>query len=156
MTGPTVDSYDVIVLGAGPAGEVAAGRLSDGGLSVAVVERELVGGGGSYYGCIPSKTLIRPGDVLAAARRGAGAAPPGPRTGEAPARPASRRGGRGARGGAPGARGAVAARAVLPARDEQPGGGNAAGARPGPHRRGPPVGRGGGGPPGPGRVVVPP
>ncbi|HUO47367.1 MAG TPA: NAD(P)/FAD-dependent oxidoreductase [Acidimicrobiales bacterium] len=66
--------YDVVVLGAGPAGEVAAGRCSEGGLSVAVVERELVGGECSYWGCIPSKTLLRPGDVLAAARRVPGAA----------------------------------------------------------------------------------
>src|SRR6516162_1713129 len=66
-------SYDVVVIGAGPAGETAADRLADGGLSVAVVEKELVGGECSYWGCIPSKTLIRPGDVLAAARRAPGA-----------------------------------------------------------------------------------
>jgi len=66
-------SYDVVVIGAGPAGETAADRLAGGGLSVAVVEKELVGGECSYWGCIPSKTLIRPGDVLAAARRAPGA-----------------------------------------------------------------------------------
>jgi dihydrolipoamide dehydrogenase len=65
---------DVVVVGGGPAGEVAAGRCADRGLAVALVEQELVGGECSYWGCIPSKTLLRPGDALAAARRVPGAA----------------------------------------------------------------------------------
>src|SRR3954447_2673882 len=70
-----MDTYDVIVLGAGPAGENAAGRAAGHGLSTVVVEPELVGGECSYWGCIPSKTLLRPGDVIAAAWRVPGAAP---------------------------------------------------------------------------------
>jgi pyruvate/2-oxoglutarate dehydrogenase complex dihydrolipoamide dehydrogenase (E3) component len=68
------NEFDVIVIGGGPAGENVAGRCADGRLEVALVERELVGGECSYWGCIPSKTLIRPGDALAAARRVPGAA----------------------------------------------------------------------------------
>jgi dihydrolipoamide dehydrogenase len=70
----TRTNFDVVVIGGGPAGETVAGRCADHGLSVALVERELVGGECSYWGCIPSKTLIRPGDVVAAARRVPGAA----------------------------------------------------------------------------------
>jgi pyruvate/2-oxoglutarate dehydrogenase complex dihydrolipoamide dehydrogenase (E3) component len=65
---------DAVVIGGGPAGEVAAGRLADRGLDTVLVEAELVGGECSYWGCIPSKTLVRPGDVLAGARRVPGAA----------------------------------------------------------------------------------
>jgi pyruvate/2-oxoglutarate dehydrogenase complex dihydrolipoamide dehydrogenase (E3) component len=68
------EQYDVIVVGGGPAGESAVGRCRAGGLSVALVEKELVGGECSYWGCVPSKTLVRPGDVVAAARRVPGAA----------------------------------------------------------------------------------
>jgi pyruvate/2-oxoglutarate dehydrogenase complex dihydrolipoamide dehydrogenase (E3) component len=64
--------FDVVVLGAGPAGEVAAGRLAETGLEVAIVEQELVGGECSYYACMPSKGLLRPGELLAEARRTAG------------------------------------------------------------------------------------
>jgi pyruvate/2-oxoglutarate dehydrogenase complex dihydrolipoamide dehydrogenase (E3) component len=66
--------FDVIVVGAGPSGEVVAGRLSKGGKRVALVERHLVGGECSYYACMPSKALLRPGELLDEVTRVPGAA----------------------------------------------------------------------------------
>ncbi|MGH8994850.1 MAG: FAD-dependent oxidoreductase [Acidimicrobiales bacterium] len=65
--------YDVVVIGAGSTGENVAERAVKGGLSAVVVEAELVGGDCSYWACMPSKALLRPGHVLTAARRVAGA-----------------------------------------------------------------------------------
>ncbi len=68
------NEFDVIVIGAGPAGEVAAGRSGEHGLSVALVESGLVGGECSYFACMPSKGLLRPAQALAEAHRVPGAA----------------------------------------------------------------------------------
>jgi pyruvate/2-oxoglutarate dehydrogenase complex dihydrolipoamide dehydrogenase (E3) component len=61
--------FDVIVIGAGPAGEVLAGRVADRGYATAIVESHLVGGECSFYACMPSKALLRPAELLAEAQR---------------------------------------------------------------------------------------
>src|SRR6266545_4870528 len=70
------EKVDVVVLGMGPGGEVAASRLLAGGKRVAVVERELIGGECAYWACIPSKTLLRPVEARAEAGDAAGLSTP--------------------------------------------------------------------------------
>ena len=69
-----MSDYDAIIIGARPAGLHCAGQLKDGGLSVAIVEQGLVGGECDYWACMPSKTLLRPGEALQHAREAPGAA----------------------------------------------------------------------------------
>src|SRR3954453_15049413 len=66
-------SFDVVVIGAGPAGEGAAGRLAERGLDVAIVEDRLVGGECSFWACMPAKALLRPYEALAEIQRIPGA-----------------------------------------------------------------------------------
>ncbi len=68
------EQFDVIVIGGGPAGENIAGRCVECGASIAVIEAELLGGECSYWACMPSKALLRPGEALAEVRRVPGAA----------------------------------------------------------------------------------
>ena len=78
-------SVDVVVIGAGAAGENAADRVVKGGLTAVLVEAELVGGECSYWACMPSKALLRPGTALLAAQSVAGAREAVTQTLDAPA-----------------------------------------------------------------------
>ena len=69
---PMSERFDAVVIGAGPAGEVAVNSLAHGGLRVALLERELIGGECGYWACIPTKTLLRPPEVRGESSRVAG------------------------------------------------------------------------------------
>src|ERR1700712_2329069 len=69
----TTTEYDLIVIGAGAVGENVADRAVQGGLTALIIEAELLGGECSYWACMPSKVLLRPGEVLAEAARVPGA-----------------------------------------------------------------------------------
>lgn len=71
---PTQETYDVVVIGGGPVGENVAARVVQRGLSTLLIEEELLGGECSYWACMPSKALLRPGEVVQAARAVPGAA----------------------------------------------------------------------------------
>jgi dihydrolipoamide dehydrogenase len=71
--GTAATTFDAIVIGAGPAGEVCSGRLGEAGLRVALVEKHLIGGECSFYACMPSKALLRPEEALEETRRIPGA-----------------------------------------------------------------------------------
>ena len=71
-----MEEFDAVVIGAGPGGEVVADKLAAAGRRVALVEQELIGGECGYYACIPSKTLLHPLEVRAAAAEAAGLSVP--------------------------------------------------------------------------------
>lgn len=80
--GSASSEYDAIVIGAGPGGRGCASRLNDAGMRVAMLENELVGGECPFWACIPSKTLLRPAEVVSEARHAAGLAEPASRWSE--------------------------------------------------------------------------
>jgi pyruvate/2-oxoglutarate dehydrogenase complex dihydrolipoamide dehydrogenase (E3) component len=74
MVVPAVSTPDVVVIGMGPGGEEVAGRLADAGLDVVGVDERLVGGECPYWGCIPSKIMVRAGNLVGEAHRIPGSA----------------------------------------------------------------------------------
>src|SRR5512144_288561 len=76
MSDGQAESFDAVVLGAGPGGRGAAGRLARAGMSVAMVEQELVGGECPFWACIPTKALLRPVEAAGEAGHVAGLTSP--------------------------------------------------------------------------------